>query len=127
MGYLNNEEKTKSTIDDEGWLHTGDIGKVDEEGFLSITGRIKGKNTISKILLFMLGTIISELIITSGGENMAPVPVEDRIKQAAPFLSNVVMIGDKRKFVSCLATLKVQYRSVKCISVCVCVCVVFSK
>ncbi len=51
--------------------------------------------------------ITSELIITSGGENMAPVPVENRIKQAAPFLSNVVMIGDKKKFVSCLVTLKV--------------------
>ena len=49
----------------------------------------------------------AELIITSGGENMAPVPVEDRIKEAAPFLSNVVMIGDKRKFVSCLVTLMV--------------------
>ncbi len=44
MGYLNNEEKTENTIDDEGWLHTGDVGKVDEEGFLFITGRIKGKN-----------------------------------------------------------------------------------
>ena len=43
MGYLNNEEKTKETIDDEGWLHSGDIGKVDKDGFIFITGRIKGK------------------------------------------------------------------------------------
>ena len=53
-------------------------------------------------------TLVTELIITSGGENMAPVPIEDRIKKAVPFLSNVVVIGDKRKFVSCLVTLSVR-------------------
>ena len=42
MGYLNNEEKTKEAIDDGGWLHTGDIAKIDKDGFMSITGRIKG-------------------------------------------------------------------------------------
>lgn len=42
MGYLNNEDKTKEAIDDEGWLHSGDLGKIDKDGFLSITGRIKG-------------------------------------------------------------------------------------
>ena len=43
MGYLNNEEKTKEAIDDKGWLHSGDIGKVDKDGFIFITGRIKGE------------------------------------------------------------------------------------
>ena len=51
--------------------------------------------------------IIVELIITAGGENVAPVPIEDRIKGEVPFLSNVILIGDKRKFLSCLVTLKV--------------------
>ncbi|ESO92499.1 hypothetical protein LOTGIDRAFT_120433, partial [Lottia gigantea] len=59
MGYLQQEEKTKEVMTDEGWLRTGDIGRVDKDGFLFITGRIK------------------EIIITAGGENIAPVPVED--------------------------------------------------
>lgn len=88
MGYLNNEEKTKESIDDDGWLHSGDIGKVDEDGFLSITGRIK------------------EMLITAGGENVPPVPIEDRVKDAMSIISNVMVIGDKRKFLSMLVTLK---------------------
>ena len=51
--------------------------------------------------------IIVELIITAGGETVAPVPIEDRIKGEVPFLSNIILIGDKRKFLSCLVTLKV--------------------
>ncbi len=50
----------------------------------------------------------TEVIITSGGENIAPVPIEARIKKYAPFLSSVTLIGDKRKFVSCLVTIKVN-------------------
>nr|XP_034973813.1 long-chain-fatty-acid--CoA ligase ACSBG2 isoform X1 [Zootoca vivipara] len=88
MGYLNMEEKTKEAIDDEGWLHSGDLGKHDAEGFLYITGRIK------------------ELIITAGGENIPPVPIEDAIKEAIPILSNVMLIGDKAKFLAMLMTLK---------------------
>ncbi|XP_050720433.1 long-chain-fatty-acid--CoA ligase ACSBG2-like isoform X4 [Eriocheir sinensis] len=88
MGYLRMEEKTHEAIDDEGWLHSGDIGRLDSDGFLFITGRIK------------------ELIITAGGENVAPVLVEDNLKAELPCLSNSMLIGDKRKFLSVLLTLK---------------------
>ncbi|XP_072037925.1 long-chain-fatty-acid--CoA ligase ACSBG2-like isoform X2 [Amphiura filiformis] len=90
MGYLNMEEKTKDAIDEEGWLHSGDIGKVDSDGFLFITGRIK------------------ELIITAGGENVPPVLIEDEIKKNAPIISNCMLIGDRRKFLSMIITLKVN-------------------
>ena len=113
MGYFNNEEKTKEAIDDEGWLHSGDIGRIDEDGYLYITGRIKGEhmqcleNFVTDVKLTCNETFI-ELIITAGGENVAPVPIEDRIKGEVPFLSNVILIGDKRKFLSCLVTLKAR-------------------
>jgi long-chain-fatty-acid--CoA ligase ACSBG len=90
MGYLSQPEKTKAAIDDEGWLHSEDIGKVDEEGYLYITGRLK------------------ELLITAGGENVAPVPIEDNVKTALPFVSQAVLLGDRLKFLSILLTLKVN-------------------
>nr|CAD7573333.1 unnamed protein product [Timema californicum] len=88
MGYLNNELNTSESLDEEGWLHSGDIGQLDEEGFLYITGRIK------------------ELLITAGGENIPPVIIEDSIKTELPFLSNATLIGDQRKFLSVLLTFK---------------------
>jgi long-chain-fatty-acid--CoA ligase ACSBG len=90
MGYLNNEEKTAETFDSNDWLRTGDIGKIDSEEFLFITGRIK------------------ELIITAGGENIAPVPVEDRVKlELSQLVSNCILVGDKRKYLVILICLKV--------------------
>lgn len=88
MGYLNMEDKTKEALDKDGWLHTGDLGKHDSEDFLYITGRIK------------------ELIITAGGENIPPVPIEDAVKEQVPIISNAMLIGDKCKFLSMLLTLK---------------------
>ncbi|XP_019954091.1 long-chain-fatty-acid--CoA ligase ACSBG2 [Paralichthys olivaceus] len=88
MGYLNKPKETEEALDAEGWLHSGDLGKIDKNGFLFITGRIK------------------ELIITAGGENIPPIPIEDAIKSAVPLISNAMLIGDKRKFLSMLLTIK---------------------
>ncbi|KAM9360185.1 long-chain-fatty-acid--CoA ligase ACSBG2-like [Symphorus nematophorus] len=88
MGYLNSPDKTAEAIDQDGWLHSGDLGRHDQHGFLYITGRIK------------------ELIITAGGENIPPVPIEDALKAEVPIISNAMLIGDKLKFLSMLLTLK---------------------
>jgi len=89
-GYLKNDKDTSEAIDANGFIHTGDVGKFDKDGFLSITGRIK------------------ELIITAGGENIPPVLIEDELKKQLSILSNAMLIGDKRKFLSCLITLKME-------------------
>ncbi|XP_032380556.1 long-chain-fatty-acid--CoA ligase ACSBG1 [Etheostoma spectabile] len=88
MGFLNMEDKTREALDEDGWLHSGDLGKIDGEGFLFITGRIK------------------ELIITAGGENVPPLPIEEAVKKELPIISNAMLIGDKRKFLSMFLTLK---------------------
>ncbi|KAG5276450.1 hypothetical protein AALO_G00132160 [Alosa alosa] len=93
MGYLNMPEKTAEALDADGWLHSGDLGKHDTQDFLFITGRIK------------------ELIITAGGENIPPVPIEDALKEAVPLISNAMLIGDKRKFLSMLLTIKCEVNS----------------
>lgn len=88
IGYLNNEEKTRETLDSDGYIHSGDIGTFDD-GFVRITGRIK------------------EIIITAGGENVAPVPIEDAFKNICPIVSNMMAVGDGRKYLAALITLKV--------------------
>ncbi|XP_041345621.1 long-chain-fatty-acid--CoA ligase ACSBG1-like isoform X2 [Pyrgilauda ruficollis] len=88
MGYLNMEDRTKEAFDEEGWLHSGDLGKLDKDGFLYVTGRIK------------------DLIITAGGENVPPIPIEDAVKKELPIVSNAMVIGDKKKFLSMFLTLK---------------------
>ena len=138
-----------------------------QDGFLLITGRIKGEHHVtlcSRCVLIWNKPSISisslsplplhlplqlELLITSGGENIPPVILEDNIKKEVPFLSNVMAIGDRRKFLTCIVTLKVsvidlkgagcffsgpELRNIKqqtllllcvcvCVHVCVCVCV----
>ena len=83
MGYLNQPEKTAETIDAQGWLHTGDVGSIDNEGFVKITDRMK------------------DIIITSGGKNITPSEIENQLK-FSPYISDAVVIGDKRPFLTCL-------------------------
>lgn len=90
VGYFKNEKATRETIDPEGYVHSGDLGKIDEDGFLQITGRIK------------------ELIITAGGENIAPVLIEDKFKEHCSVCSNIQIIGDDRKYLSAIISLKVD-------------------
>ncbi|GLW63029.1 long-chain-fatty-acid--CoA ligase [Actinomadura rubrobrunea] len=84
-GYWNNEAATKEALDD-GWFHTGDLGALDEDGFLRITGRKK------------------EILVTAAGKNVAPAPLEDRLR-AHPLISQCLVVGDGRKFISALITL----------------------
>lgn len=83
MGYLNQPEKTADTIDARGWLHTGDVGTIDNEGFVRITDRMK------------------DIIITSGGKNITPSEIENQLK-FSPYISDAVVIGDKRPYLTCL-------------------------
>jgi len=83
VGYFKNPEATAEAIDKEGWLHTGDLAEVDDEGFTFIVDRKK------------------DLIVTSGGENIAPQNIENEFK-FSPYIHDAVVIGDQRKFVSAL-------------------------
>ncbi|XP_066603794.1 very long-chain-fatty-acid--CoA ligase bubblegum isoform X2 [Prorops nasuta] len=93
MGYLNDPEKTKEAKDEEGWLHSGDLGRIDIDRFLYVTGRIK------------------ELIITAGGENIPPVHIEHLVLKELSALSNALLIGDKRKYLTMLVSLKTESNS----------------
>ncbi|PRZ41368.1 long-chain acyl-CoA synthetase [Antricoccus suffuscus] len=84
-GYWGNEEATKETLID-GWLHTGDLGSIDEDGYVSITGRKK------------------EIIVTAGGKNVAPAALEDALRSHA-LISQCIVVGDQRPFVGALITI----------------------
>merc|ERR1719189_464358 len=99
MGYMAQEDlgekhlaelnkKTAETIDSEGWLHSGDKGLKTQTGLIKIAGRYK------------------ELIIGEGGENIAPVPIEDEVKKLCDGIAEVMMIGDHRKYNVAVVTLK---------------------
>jgi long-chain acyl-CoA synthetase len=81
MGYLNQPEKTAETIDSDGWLHTGDVGQVDADGFFRITDRMK------------------DIIITAGGKNVTPSEFENDLK-FSPYITDAVVVGDKRAYLT---------------------------
>jgi long-subunit acyl-CoA synthetase (AMP-forming) len=87
-GYYKNPEATADTIDADGWLHSGDKGEIDSDGYVKITGRIK------------------ELYVSSGGKNIAPLVIEETMK-SIPMVSQCMLIGDGRKYCSALFTLDV--------------------
>jgi long-chain acyl-CoA synthetase len=85
-GYWRSDAATADMLDAEGWLHTGDLGELDEEGYLSVTGRKK------------------DLIVTAGGKNVAPAVLEDRLR-AHPLISQAMVVGDGRPYIASLITL----------------------
>jgi len=82
LGYYRKPEKTADTVVD-GWLHTGDVGTIDADGFVHITDRMK------------------DIIITAGGKNVTPSEIENQLK-FSPYIADAVVIGDRRKFLACL-------------------------
>jgi long-chain acyl-CoA synthetase len=91
LGYRGAPDKTAEALDPDGWLHTGDIGSIDEEGYLSIVDRKK------------------EIIINSAGKNMSPANIEAAIKSASPLIGQAVCIGDRRLYNTGLIVLDADY------------------
>ncbi|MER7277442.1 long-chain fatty acid--CoA ligase [Dactylosporangium sp. NPDC000244] len=85
-GYWNKPEATAEVIDEDGWFHTGDLGELDDDGFLRITGRKK------------------EIIVTAGGKNVAPAVLEDRVRAHA-LVSQCMVVGDRQPFIAALVTI----------------------
>jgi long-chain acyl-CoA synthetase len=83
MGYLNLPDKTAEALDADGWLHTGDVGTVDADGFFRITDRMK------------------DILITAGGKNITPTEIENELK-FSPFITDAVLIGDRRAYLTAL-------------------------
>jgi long-chain acyl-CoA synthetase len=88
-GYWNNDEATAEALDADGWFATGDLGEVDADGYIRITGRKK------------------EIIVTAGGKNVAPAMLEDRVR-ASPYVSQCLVVGDGKPFIAALVTIDAE-------------------
>ncbi len=86
-GYWHNDAATSEAIDGDGWFHTGDVGSIDDDGFVRITGRIK------------------DIIVTAAGKNVAPAPLEDRLR-AHTLVSQAMVVGDGRPFIAAIVTIE---------------------
>ncbi len=86
QGYWNRPDDTASVVDDDGWLHTGDLGHFDDEGFLYVTGRKK------------------DIIVTSGGKNVSPQSIE-KLMRTSPYIEQIMICGDGRKYLTALVSL----------------------
>jgi long-subunit acyl-CoA synthetase (AMP-forming) len=91
IGYRNQPEKTAETIDSEGWLHTGDVGEIDHDGYLRIVDRKK------------------ELIINAAGKNMSPTNIEAALKSSSPLIGQACAIGDRRPYNTALIVLDADF------------------
>ncbi len=91
LGYRNLPDKTAEAIDSEGWLHTGDIAKIDEDGYVTLVDRKK------------------EIIINAGGKNMSPANIESTVKSASPLIGQACVIGDRRPFNTALIVLDADF------------------
>jgi long-chain acyl-CoA synthetase len=85
-GYLKDDEATRAVLADDGWLRSGDVGEIDEDGFVTITDRKK------------------DIIVTAGGKNLAPQNIENSLKTSR-YISQVLVVGDRRPYVTALITL----------------------
>jgi long-chain acyl-CoA synthetase len=89
MGYLNQPKKTAETVDAQGWLHTGDVGSVDADGYFRITDRMK------------------DIIITAGGKNITPSEWENELK-FSPYVTDAVVIGDRRAYLTVIIMIDLE-------------------